>query len=106
MVHWAGSPRPNACAASPEAVEVNHLFVRIDRRSHGLGSVLIAAAEGLARQAERAHLSVGVADDNPQAAALYRRLGYRHTGVWNVTALTTRLRAAKSDTRPSATSCS
>lgn len=86
MAQWTGPPRPNARAAYPKAVEINHLFVRRDRRGQGAGSALIAAAEELAREANRTHVSLGVADDNPRAATLYGALGYRHTGIWDVTA--------------------
>lgn len=83
---WFSGLAVHARAAYPKAVEVNHLFIRRDRRSQGVGRALIAAAEGLAGQANRTPMSVGVADDNSRAASLYRNLGFRHTRVWDVTA--------------------
>ena len=74
----------NARTAYPGAVEFNHLQVRDQYRGQGVGSALIAAAEALASQAGRDQIAVGVAEDNPDAERLYRRLGYHPTGVIDV----------------------
>ena len=53
------------------------LQVREDWRSHGVGSMLVRAAEALVRAHGDAALYLAVdPDDNPRALALYRRLGY------------------------------
>jgi ribosomal protein S18 acetylase RimI-like enzyme len=84
VVQWGGCIGSNARAAYPGAVEINHLQVRDQYRGQGVGSALIAAAEALAAQAGRDQMAVGVAADNPGAERLYRRLGYRLTGVVDV----------------------
>jgi ribosomal protein S18 acetylase RimI-like enzyme len=84
VLQWGGCIGSNARAAYPGAVELNHLQVREQYRGQGVGSVLIAAAEALAAQAGRDQMAVGVAEDNPAAERLYRRLGYRRTGVIDV----------------------
>jgi GNAT superfamily N-acetyltransferase len=84
VLQWSGCLGSNARTAYPEAVELNHLQVRDQYRGHGVGSALIAAAEALAARAGRYQMAVGVAEDNPDAERLYRRLGYRRTGVVDV----------------------
>ncbi|MBB5748999.1 GNAT family N-acetyltransferase [Micrococcus sp. TA1] len=84
VLQWGGCIGSNARAAYPEAVELNHLQVRDAYRGQGVGSALITAAEALASQTGRRQMAVGVADDNPDAERLYRRLGYRPTGVVDV----------------------
>lgn len=81
MLQWGGCIGSNARTAYPGAVELNHLRVRDEYRGQGVGSALISAAEALAAQAGRHQMAVGVAEDNPDAERLYRRLGYRPTGV-------------------------
>lgn len=85
VVQWGGCIGPNAQETFPEAVELNHLQVRSEYRGQGVGSRLINAAEELVRQAGRRQVGVGVAEDNPDAERLYVRLGYRKTGVFDVT---------------------
>jgi GNAT superfamily N-acetyltransferase len=84
VLQWGGCIGANARTTYPEAVELNHLQVRDRYRGQGVGSALIAAAEALAAQAGRYQMAVGVAEDNPDAERLYRRLGYRRTGVIDV----------------------
>jgi GNAT superfamily N-acetyltransferase len=84
VLQWSGCIGSNARTASPGAVELNHLQVRHEYRGQGVGSALIAAAEALASRAGRYQMAVGVAEDNPDAERLYRRLGYRRTGVIDV----------------------
>jgi ribosomal protein S18 acetylase RimI-like enzyme len=50
-------------------------------QSLGLGSIVIEALEQRIRQRGRASARIDVEHDNPRAAALYRRLGYRETGT-------------------------
>ena len=62
----------------PDCPEINGLDVFLaEHRGQGIGSALIGAAEDRAREAGRARIGLGVTDDNPQAARLYTRLGYR-----------------------------
>ncbi|SRR6266487_277905 len=77
----------NGCAAAevheqfPRCPELNALGVWPERlRSHGIGTALIAEAERLAAGRGFRQLGLGVADDNPRAAALYLRLGFHETG--------------------------
>ena len=50
-------------------------------RGSGVGAALITAAEQLVRSGGHIQACLGVAADNPDAARLYHRLGYRPTGV-------------------------
>jgi len=50
-------------------------------RGTGVGAALITAAEQLVRSGGHIQACLGVAADNPDAARLYHRLGYRPTGV-------------------------
>lgn len=84
MVQWGGPVGAAARAAHPDAVEVNHLQVRAEHRGGGVGTALIGYAEELARGRDRHLVAVGVAVDNPGAERLYRRLGYRGTGIEDV----------------------
>ncbi|QCU76939.1 GNAT family N-acetyltransferase [Citricoccus sp. SGAir0253] len=84
VLQWGGCIGSNARTAYPGAVELNHLQVRGQYRGQGVGSALIAAAEDSASQAGRYQVAVGVAEDNPDAERLYRRLGYRPTGIIDV----------------------
>jgi GNAT superfamily N-acetyltransferase len=79
--------RWNGCAAAtvrqrfPGCPEISALDVWPARmRSRGIGTALIAAAERRATSREIGEIGLGVADDNPRAAALYLRLGFTETG--------------------------
>ncbi|MEU0250284.1 GNAT family N-acetyltransferase [Streptomyces sp. NPDC006235] len=80
LVAWLdgrpGCPEINALTVWPETL-----------RSRGIGSALIRAAEERARERGRTAIGLGVADDNPRAAAFYARLGYRplapYVGRWS-----------------------
>lgn len=77
-VIWGGCAAPEVRAALPGCPELNGLAVRPPRlRSRGIGGALIRRAEELAREHGRTVLGLGVAADNPRAAHLYARLGYR-----------------------------
>ena len=84
-VQWGGCVGPNARGGFPNAVEINHLQVRPAWQRRGVGSQLIAAAEALLQDRGIPIAALGVGDDNPGAARLYARLGYRPTDVWDVT---------------------
>ncbi|POX55974.1 GNAT family N-acetyltransferase [Streptomyces sp. Ru71] len=75
-MRWSGCDAPEVRRAAPGCPEINGLAVRPDLRSRGIGSALIRAAESLARERGLPRTGMGVARDNPRAAALYARLGY------------------------------
>jgi ribosomal protein S18 acetylase RimI-like enzyme len=83
MVQWNGCSGPNARHTYPEAVEVNHLQVRREWRGRGVGTALINDSE--TRATDRGHrvVALGVGVENEGAARLYRRLGYKATGVFD-----------------------
>ncbi|MCL6422520.1 GNAT family N-acetyltransferase [Brachybacterium sp. JHP9] len=71
-------------AAHPGAMEICHLQVRPERREQGVGTSLLQAAERRAAALGAREIAVGVADDNPGARRLYERLGYRASGIVDV----------------------
>ncbi|MFI9153180.1 GNAT family N-acetyltransferase [Streptomyces sp. NPDC053367] len=76
-LRWGGCADERVRAARPGCPEINALAVRPETlRSRGIGSALVRAAERLAHERGRTAVGLGVADDNPRAAALYTRLGY------------------------------
>ena len=79
-VRWTGCEAPEVRAAHPGCPEINGLFVwPASLRSRGIGASLIRTAERLAQERGIEAMGLGVGDDNPRAAALYARLGYRPT---------------------------
>ena len=64
----------------PEAGVLTMISVHERFQSLGLGTRLVAALEERVRRAGRQRSRLTVEHDNPRAAALYRRLGYRETG--------------------------
>jgi GNAT superfamily N-acetyltransferase len=65
----------------PHCPQVNAMEVwPPERRSQGIGTALIAAAERRALARGLGQLGLGVADTNRRAADLYLRLGFRETG--------------------------
>ncbi|WP_151481019.1 GNAT family N-acetyltransferase [Streptomyces albicerus] len=77
-VRWTGCAAPEVRAAQPGCPELNGLFVWPESlRSRGIGTALVRAAEELAIARGTGLMGLGVGDDNPRAAALYARLGYR-----------------------------
>jgi [ribosomal protein S18]-alanine N-acetyltransferase len=86
LVAWdADEPVGQACIAWTRTTlgvpEVQDVFVREDRRRHGIGELVMLAVERAI--AERGHprvsLSYGIA--NSDARRFYERLGYRDAGV-------------------------
>ncbi|WP_374954183.1 GNAT family N-acetyltransferase [Arthrobacter sp. MYb227] len=84
VVQWDGCLRTKARQMFSRAVEINHLQVRNDCRGQGVGTALIAAAERLIWCEGRLQEAVGAADGNPHAERLYLSLGYRKTGIADV----------------------
>ncbi|MFI7414371.1 GNAT family N-acetyltransferase [Streptomyces sp. NPDC049627] len=77
-MRWIGCAAPEVRDVRPECPEIGGLAVWPEElRSRGIGSELIRAAENLGRERGLAEAGIGVAMDNPRAAALYARLGYR-----------------------------
>jgi GNAT superfamily N-acetyltransferase len=78
---WQGCAAPEVTQRFPRCPELNGLQVwPAERQSHGIGTAIIRAAEARARERGYRQIGLGVADDNPRAAALYLRLGYHETG--------------------------
>jgi GNAT superfamily N-acetyltransferase len=73
-MRWSGCDAPEVTTDCPE---IGGLGVREELRSRGIGTALIRAAEGLARERGLPVVGIGVGLDNQRAAALYGRLGYR-----------------------------
>ncbi|MFE0254468.1 GNAT family N-acetyltransferase [Streptomyces sp. NPDC059010] len=77
-MRWTGCADPRVRAVRPGCPEIGGLAVWPEElRSHGIGTTLVGAAEQLARARDLTVAGIGVAKDNPRAAALYARLGYR-----------------------------
>jgi ribosomal protein S18 acetylase RimI-like enzyme len=75
------APDPAVRSALPGVPVLANLSVEPGQRRRGHGTALIRAAADAAADDGRPALSVAVADDNPDAARLYRRLGFRETGL-------------------------
>jgi GNAT superfamily N-acetyltransferase len=81
-IRWIGCAAPEIHEHYPDCPELNGLNVwPSERRSQGIGTALITAAEDLARDRGRREFGMGVVDTNPRAAALYLRIGYQETGL-------------------------
>lgn len=81
LLDWRGSRAEHAAAAYPGVPSISNLHVHPPFQGHGAGSALIAAAEGIAAGRGHTRVTIGVGLDNPRAARLYLRLGYRGTGI-------------------------
>ncbi|CAM5473088.1 GNAT family N-acetyltransferase [Streptomyces albus] len=81
QILWQGCAAPEVQARFPGCPELNGLGIwPPDLRSRGIGTALIRAVEQRVREAGHDLIGLGVDDDNPRAAALYLRIGYRETG--------------------------
>ena len=84
MLAWEGSLpvglavcfRGLSTFASAPLVNVHDLSVRESHRGRGIGSMLLAAVERHAAGQGCCKVTLEVREANPQAEALYRRLGY------------------------------
>jgi uridine kinase/GNAT superfamily N-acetyltransferase len=81
LLDWRGSREANAAAGYPGVPAISNLHVHRPFQGHGAGSALIAAAEQIAAVRGHARVVIGVGLDNPGAARLYLRVGYRRTGI-------------------------
>jgi GNAT superfamily N-acetyltransferase len=64
----------------PGVPRLDHLEVPGPLHGRGIGTALIDAAEGTARQLGHERIALGVGLDNPKARRLYERLGYADWG--------------------------
>ncbi|MFJ2809892.1 GNAT family N-acetyltransferase [Kitasatospora sp. NPDC087271] len=77
-VRWNGCAAAEVRLAVPDCPEINGLSVAEPLRGTGFGTALIGHAERLAHAGGAGRIGLGVDEhDNPRAAALYARLGYR-----------------------------
>lgn len=81
LILWEGCVAPQLRAALPEAVEISNVHVHPEARGRGIGTALIQAAEHRVAARGCGLITIGVTEDNPRAALLYARLGYRDTGL-------------------------
>ncbi|HWF73778.1 MAG TPA: GNAT family N-acetyltransferase [Solirubrobacteraceae bacterium] len=56
------------------------LYVRPERRRHGLGRALMEAAIDVARERGADYMELGTGEDDTAARALYESLGFSHRG--------------------------
>ncbi|PAZ17266.1 GNAT family N-acetyltransferase [Streptomyces sp. SA15] len=76
-MRWIGCDAPDVRAARPGCPEISAVGVWPEElRSRGIGTALIRSCEELAPERGFTVVGIGVAKDNPRAAALYARLGY------------------------------
>lgn len=76
VVRWTGVPVHGVGAVA----EIGSLAVVPARRGHGIGSLLVAAAEQRVRSRGGRAAAMHVAEENDGARRLYARLGYREAG--------------------------
>ena len=87
FLRWSNTEIPRIVDEYPqvaflhEAPEVCNVFVVPERRSEGIGSLLITEAMERSRQRGVRHLTICVDLDNRRAAALYEHLGFSDAGV-------------------------
>jgi GNAT superfamily N-acetyltransferase len=82
-VQWDGGNSTEITSRFPGCVMVSALGVwPASMRSRGIGTALIRAAERQAEIRGFGRIGLGVAEDNPRAAALYLRLGYQESGCY------------------------
>jgi GNAT superfamily N-acetyltransferase len=80
-IRWDGCAARQVAERFPGCPEVKGLDVwPPERRSQGIGTAILLAAEDLAARQGHRRIGLGVADDNEHATRLYLRLGYAETG--------------------------
>lgn len=80
VIRWDGLAE-DVRKPSAEWPRLTNLQVHPTHRGRGVGSALIEAAEDKVRGRGFSRLGISVADDNPEAARLYARLGYVDSGL-------------------------
>ena len=75
---------------------LTHLAVADGQRGRGVGTMLIDNVENLARQHGHDRIALAVRLDNPKAARLYDRLGYRDWGHQKVLCMAKEVRTCGS----------
>ena len=88
VVNWAGPTQRDVRATFPDCAELCFLQVPPRARNQGIGTALVAAAEERAIARGMSRVGLGVDTANPDAARLYRRLGYDDTGLTSTTEYT------------------
>lgn len=80
LARWTGAMDEFVSSRIADCAHIEDLFVTPNMRSRGVGSRILAHAEGLAlgRGFGRIGLAVGI--DNPRARSLYERRGYADAG--------------------------
>ena len=81
VIRWVGPRHPETRAALGAVPEISNVTVVPARQQRGVGTRLMAAAEGCIRTRGCQTAAIAVADDNASAARLYARLGYREAGL-------------------------
>jgi ribosomal protein S18 acetylase RimI-like enzyme len=81
LILWEGSIVPEVRTALPDAVEISNMYVHPEARGRGVGTALLQAAEERIGTRGCSVVTIGVGVDNPRAAELYIRLGYRDAGL-------------------------
>lgn len=74
-----GDDRPLGFLGMSHA-HIDALFIAAEHRGKGLGKALVQQAETMAKALDSNQLSVDVNEQNPQAVAFYKRLGFTETG--------------------------
>jgi GNAT superfamily N-acetyltransferase len=83
LVAWDGDePVGHACIDSrDDPPQLQNVFVADEHRRRGIAKQLSLAAEELVRSRGHRRMALDVDVDNPEARALYERLGYREAGT-------------------------
>lgn len=84
VIRWSGDRDPDIRAALPASPSISNLTDAPPRQGRGVGTALVSVAEDRIRQNGYNRAGIGVAEDNPGAARLYRRMGYVDTGLRSV----------------------
>lgn len=81
LVKWGGSGDDRIARAVPDCPDLEDLLVQPRRRSQGIGSALLSAAEEAVKRRGHHLVGLGVGIDNGRARALYERAGYEPAPV-------------------------